>query len=259
MNNKGNIFKELRREAGYTQKSLADALHITDKAVSKWERGICLPDVSLLPQLSLLLGTEVEQILAHTNDNGKNSDWAGVIDLSGFDCNLGQMVYDKPMVYYFLSHYLLLGIKDIWVKTSEGNIEYLKSSELEKYGFKFHLDFSNLPSTGLMIMNGPCFLFGSDLTRLFTGAMLSGNITAAQPKNSPVPFVFCPAGYAAWYKKSPDIIKETANYKNFGRGMFCFMLDSDEAVLNASNLVRIYQKNTGLKIADLDEIAGIKN
>ena len=37
----GKIIAKLCREAGYTQKTLADALHITDKAVSKWERGIC--------------------------------------------------------------------------------------------------------------------------------------------------------------------------------------------------------------------------
>ena len=37
----GNLIKELRKEKGMTQKDLADKLHITDRAVSKWERGLC--------------------------------------------------------------------------------------------------------------------------------------------------------------------------------------------------------------------------
>ena len=64
LNSKGNIIAELRREAGYTQKTLAEALHITDKAVSKWERGLSLPDVSILPKLSLLLGADMSLLLA---------------------------------------------------------------------------------------------------------------------------------------------------------------------------------------------------
>ena len=36
----GLLIRQLRREAGLTQRDLAEALHITDKAVSKWERGV---------------------------------------------------------------------------------------------------------------------------------------------------------------------------------------------------------------------------
>ncbi len=60
----GKIIKELRIKAGFTQKALAEALHITDKAVSKWERGLCLPDVALLPKLSLLLDVDMDVLIA---------------------------------------------------------------------------------------------------------------------------------------------------------------------------------------------------
>ena len=40
----GAFIRELRKEQGMTQKELADRLHITDRAVSKWERGLCAPD-----------------------------------------------------------------------------------------------------------------------------------------------------------------------------------------------------------------------
>ena len=47
----GKLIRRLRQEKGYTQAGLADRLHVSDKAVSKWERGLGCPDISLLPQL----------------------------------------------------------------------------------------------------------------------------------------------------------------------------------------------------------------
>ena len=44
----GQLITELRKEKGLTQKQLADALNVTDKAVSKWERGLSFPDISML-------------------------------------------------------------------------------------------------------------------------------------------------------------------------------------------------------------------
>ena len=51
----GSFIKELRKEKNMTQKQLADHLHITDRAVSKWERGVCAPDISLLEPLAEIL------------------------------------------------------------------------------------------------------------------------------------------------------------------------------------------------------------
>lgn len=59
----GQLICGLRWEKGYTQKQLADRLHISDRTISKWERGLGCPDVSLLHELSDLLGTNIEKIL----------------------------------------------------------------------------------------------------------------------------------------------------------------------------------------------------
>ena len=59
----GKLIRRLRQEKGYTQAGLADRLHVSDKAVSKWERGLGCPDISLLPQLSALLGAELESLI----------------------------------------------------------------------------------------------------------------------------------------------------------------------------------------------------
>lgn len=60
----GELICRLRRESGMTQKQLAQRMNISDKTVSKWERGQGCPDVSLLRELSKALSVNVEQILS---------------------------------------------------------------------------------------------------------------------------------------------------------------------------------------------------
>ena len=59
----GTIIAELRKERGLTQRLLAERLGVTDKAVSKWERGLGCPDVSLLDQLAAELGADLSALL----------------------------------------------------------------------------------------------------------------------------------------------------------------------------------------------------
>lgn len=54
---------QLRREKGLTQKELADLLHVTDKAVSKWETGRGFPDIKLLEPLARALGVSLVELL----------------------------------------------------------------------------------------------------------------------------------------------------------------------------------------------------
>ena len=58
------LITELRKEKGMTQKQLAEALNVTDKAVSKWERGLSFPDISMLEPLSELLDISIMELLA---------------------------------------------------------------------------------------------------------------------------------------------------------------------------------------------------
>lgn len=62
----GNLIKSLRKEKILTQRQLARSLNVSDKAVSKWERGIGCPDVSLLPKLANIFGVDLESILNGT-------------------------------------------------------------------------------------------------------------------------------------------------------------------------------------------------
>ena len=59
----GSFLAQLRREKGMTQKELAACLYVSDKAVSKWERGLSVPDISLLVPLAEQLNVTVAELL----------------------------------------------------------------------------------------------------------------------------------------------------------------------------------------------------
>ena len=58
----------LRRAAGMTQISLAEELHYSDKAISKWDRGESLPDITVLKQIADLFGVTVDYLLCEHTD-----------------------------------------------------------------------------------------------------------------------------------------------------------------------------------------------
>lgn len=60
----GNLIQELRKEKNMTQKQIANLMNISDKTISKWERGLGCPDISLIPELSQILGVSVDSILS---------------------------------------------------------------------------------------------------------------------------------------------------------------------------------------------------
>lgn len=73
----GKFIAEQRKAKKLTQMQLAEKLSITDKAVSKWERGIAMPDTAIMLELSELLGISVNELLngekiGMENNNEKN-------------------------------------------------------------------------------------------------------------------------------------------------------------------------------------------
>lgn len=71
----GSLIASLRKEKGLTQMELANKLRVTDRAVSKWERGLGCPDVSLLDDLSRILDISIIEIL-----KGRKLDKDEIID-----------------------------------------------------------------------------------------------------------------------------------------------------------------------------------
>lgn len=69
----GEFFKEKRLEKNLTQKQLANQLFVTESTVSKWEKNVSHPDITLLPKLAEILGvTEHELITASIDNKSRN-------------------------------------------------------------------------------------------------------------------------------------------------------------------------------------------
>ena len=61
----GAFLAQKRKEKGLTQLELAQALSVTNRAVSKWETGAGLPDADVLPALAAALGTTAKSDRSH--------------------------------------------------------------------------------------------------------------------------------------------------------------------------------------------------
>ena len=68
----GKYIAGKRKALGMTQKQLAEKLNMSDKSVSKWERGICLPDVSVYMELCEILGISINEFLAGEDIDAEN-------------------------------------------------------------------------------------------------------------------------------------------------------------------------------------------
>jgi len=70
----GRFIAACRKQVNLTQLQLADKLGITDKAISKWERGIAMPDTSIMLELCEILGISVNELLSGEKINMENNN-----------------------------------------------------------------------------------------------------------------------------------------------------------------------------------------
>lgn len=66
----GEMIKQYRERKGITQKDLAERLSVTPQAVSRWENGVSIPDVDVLPKLANLLHISIDGLLGYQGGNG---------------------------------------------------------------------------------------------------------------------------------------------------------------------------------------------
>lgn len=122
----GRTIALLRKRAGWTQRELAGRLGVTDKAVSRWERGLGLPEQSSLARLAKVLGVDIEDILngelSHTGFGGLG--WRGVLALDYAE-GLGPetMLAGKRCVYLQVGYFLLAGVREICVLGDGARLE----------------------------------------------------------------------------------------------------------------------------------------
>ena len=87
----GKFIKKLRKEKGITQKELGEKLNITDKAISKWERGLSFPDITMLNILAEFFEIDVSELL--NGEKGAKKD----IDIDSVKLQKEEVDYVKYM------------------------------------------------------------------------------------------------------------------------------------------------------------------
>ncbi|MBP5162730.1 MAG: helix-turn-helix transcriptional regulator [Spirochaetales bacterium] len=239
----GKRIASLRKAAGYTQKTLADALSVTDKAVSKWERGICMPDSVILPKLASLLDTDLGTLIP---ENSRKNEWKGLLILDGSGIPINTMINGKPLIHYLLSYFLLLEITDIAVVTEER--AFIDSLNLQQYGF--NITYTPFKSKKTMVIYGEFFLFGAYLSKQLQTLMLSNEDTVPCVNGVNLPMMFIHGRYA-----DLDLKKRTAKRKSLFRGTVLIPLSSSENVRDVDSFIRMYEKYHDLNFCDLKEIS----
>ena len=108
----GKFIAECRKEKKLTQMHLAEQLGITDKAVSKWERGVTMPDTSIMLDLCGILGISVNELLngekiSMENNNQKNEQL--LLDMAKEVEQKNKTIWTTMWVIMIVSMIALLG------------------------------------------------------------------------------------------------------------------------------------------------------
>ena len=290
----GKAIKSLRIQAGYTQNSLAALLNVTDKAVSKWERGLSVPDISIITKLSLLLNCDVDNLL-EGNVTYLEKTWQGLLILNEtVDCFSGTEVYGKPLVYFYLSYFLLAGIGDIYISCPNRDRDYIENTIGDGSDLGIKLSFLEVGNpfppkkrNTMVVYNNP-FVYGPNLTKYFHRAMsrmngisiltVGKNIESTENEISYdnflvikkdnkertgiycVPIMFFPKSFFSKIKAINNIsLIEQLYAEPMGNGMIGYSINDKEILYETTLFLHYLRKQMGKDIYNLKEIAKNRN
>lgn len=120
----GVFITELRKEKGLTQKQLAERLFVSDKTVSKWERGLSMPNVALLLPIAEALGVTVTELLRGEkldSDRNLNNKEVETLVVNSLDLTITNAVKHRKRIWslvYFAS--LFIAITEIGLLYKSG-------------------------------------------------------------------------------------------------------------------------------------------
>ena len=247
----GRSIAFLRKRYHMTQRALADCLQISDKAVSKWERGLAIPDVSLLGKLSVLLDTDIESIL-EGNIASFDVRWNGVLEMNyPQGISVSTLLYDKPAVYMQLSYFMLAGITDISILGQDSDVEWVKAQLADGGSLGISLRYGEEQDAGehvagTMRVHGLSFLYGKDLTKSFWRILYGGSQSYALEN-------YQGTALGIQFDRAQPIHKRTT--LKLERGMVAFPIQSHQELHTASSLIHLIQQAMNENICALPEIA----
>ena len=130
----GKFILKLRREKNMTQQELADKIGVTDRAISKWENGRGLPDLSLMIPLCKELGITINELISGEQIEKKDYPMA-IYDTPGFELSEGQQAKVKEEIIELIHKGLATGdinnaIHCIWYCINVGGNRTFDQTEI---------------------------------------------------------------------------------------------------------------------------------
>ena len=271
----GNSIALLRKKYGMTQLDLAEKLQVTDKAVSRWERGLGTPDTSLLVKLSIILDVDVETLLEGNLSNDDLS-WKGVLLLDyPKEIRPLDLIYTKRIIYLQISYFMLAGITEISIVGDKNNLGKVK--DLVGNGTQYGIDIRYVLQEGkcearstksitsalrgctdehkIMLVNGVDIIYGKDFTKILRRVMnnitIPTRMTSFEDKTTSI--FFFPQKYIR-----KEYIEEVTHYR-LERGVFCLTVADNNDLLDASNMIRILENHQSEQFMDINQIAIHRN
>ena len=143
----GKFIAELRREKGMTQLELAEKLAVTDRSVSNWENGKCMPDLSLFKPLCDVLGITINELMSGEKLTDEN--YQQQLEENMINININQVKQFIKCIFIFFI--FLIGIfiigfnifflynniylnKNIYLDKAETNIKICKNKDINMIG-----------------------------------------------------------------------------------------------------------------------------
>lgn len=261
----GKTISFLRKHYNMTQHELAEKLGVTDKAVSRWENGYGTPDISLLSKLAVALDIDIESLL-EGNLTHWGMLWRGVLFLNYAEgITPIDTMYGIRIVEFQMSIMMLAGISDITIYGDKKLIRDVKNvlGDGKKYGCRFRYVIALCSDSNekekmlcdlnsrysLMVIDAACLVFGKDLTKLFRRIIYDGKgITRLLGVDGRQLGI-------AFYEKAAVCAKTTEHEVRFERGMVTFAVCNKDDLLDAANVLRVFELHMGEKIADMHDIA----
>lgn len=105
----GYRIAQARKKQGMTQRELSERLHVSDKAVSKWERGVNYPDISLFDEIAKTLDLSLVELLG-IEDRSKEEIVQNISEISKYEKEkIGKEIYQRGFVTIICGMIVLAG------------------------------------------------------------------------------------------------------------------------------------------------------
>jgi len=108
------VLTELRKEYGYTQKEIGERIGVTDKTISKWEKGNLLPDITYLVQLADVYNITLDELLKGVRYGKDKNQIYGKICVSG---EKNDLIFLTLMLFVLIFGTLIVMeyVSDVWI------------------------------------------------------------------------------------------------------------------------------------------------